>query len=305
MNDSDSKGGGCPVSRIGRFFFCLFGGKCQHGKPRHGEKWKVPGLGLEMVWIKPGTFTMGSPMFELGREADETQHEVVLTEGFWLGRHEVTQAQWKALMGGNPSRFMHLGGHHPVEKISWDQAVEFCAKLTEVERAAGRLPANFEYALPTEAQWEYACRAGTTSALNSGKELTAAEGTCPNLDEVAWYEGNSGGKTHPLGRKRANAWGLCDMHGNLWEWCADWLGDYGDEGLTDPAGPPRGEKRVLRGGGWRHQAWTCRSSKRYGCEPDQRLGSFGFRVALRFVPAPAKAPEAPTAPKAPEAQAGK
>ncbi len=200
-------------------------------------------VNLDMVWIEPGTFLMGSPENELGREDDETQHQVTLTSGYWLGKYEVTQAQYKAVMGID-----WKGADLPVEQISWKDATNFCAKLTAIERAAGRLPEGYEYTLPTEAQWEYACRAGTTTALNSGKNLSD-KNKCPEMDEVGWYWYNGGGNNpYPVGQKKPNAWGLYDMHGNVWEWCLDWYGSYPTSSVTDPAGPSTGSHRVIRGG---------------------------------------------------------
>jgi formylglycine-generating enzyme required for sulfatase activity len=232
---------------------------------------------LDMVWINPGTFTMGSPSDELGRYDDETQHKVTLTQGYWLGRYEITQAQYKAIMKVNPSKF--IGADLPVETVSWNDAMEFCKKLTEIEKAAGRLPGGYEYTLPTEAQWEYACRAGTTTALNSGKNLSD-EVQCPEMDEVGWYGYNSDKTTHPVGQKQPNAWGLYDMHGNVYEWCLDWFGDYPTSSVTDPTGPSTGSGRVLRGGSWSRSARYCRSALRGSDYPDDYWDHFGFRVAL-------------------------
>jgi len=230
-----------------------------------------------MIWVKPGTFTMGSPEGELGRRDDEAQHRVTISQGFWLGKYEITQAQYKAVMGNNPSHFE--GDNLPVECVTWFNATNFCAKLTEIERAAGRLPAGYKYTLPTEAQWEYACRAGTTTALNSGKNLTDRF-ECPNMDEVGWYYYNSDNKTHPVGQKKPNAWGVYDMHGNVWEWCLDWYDGYPTTAVTDPKGPDTGEYRVFRGGDWRGNAYHCRSVARDSDDPSDNFSYFGFRVAL-------------------------
>ena len=241
-------------------------------------------VSLDMLWIEPGTFMMGSPTDELGRHNDETQHKVTLTQGYWLGKYEVTQAQYEAVMGTNPSEF--IGADLPVEKVSWNDAKEFCAKLTASEKAAGRLPEGYEYTLPTEAQWEYACRAGTTTALNSGKNLSD-EYECPEVDEVGWYYYNSKidgiRKTHPVGQKQPNAWGLYDMHGNVWEWCLDWYGDYPTTAVTDPPGPVTGEWRVIRGGRWNYFADFCRSASRYPNHPSNYDSDIGFRVSLSIV----------------------
>ncbi len=259
----------------------------------HDSNMTIPlaeGINLDMNWIKPGTFIMGSPTDELGRYDDETQHQVTLTQGYWLGKYEVTQAQYEAIMGTNPSRFK--GADLPVENVSWFDAKEFCAKLTAIEREAGRLPEGYEYSLPTEAQWEYACRARTTTAFNNGKNIQTEEQRwkepCPNLDEVCWYWYNWGKEsydnnlisTHPGGQKQPNAWGLYDMHGNVWEWCLDWYEDYPTSAVTDPTGPDMGLHRVVRGGSWDGRARNCRSAFRVFYMPDDCYDYGGFRVAL-------------------------
>ena len=234
-------------------------------------------VSLNMIWINPGTFMMGSPENELGRGDNETRHQVTLTQGYWLGKYEVTQAQYEAVMGTNPSYFK--GADLPVEQVTWNDATNFCAKLTEAEKAAGRLPVGYEYTLPTEAQWEYVCRAGTTTALNNGKNLSSAE-ECPEMDEVGWYVGNGNNTTYPVGQKQSNAWGLYDMHGNVFEWCLDWHGDYPTSAVTDPTGPEMGSKRIVRGGSWYYSAKNCRSAKRNFGAPDLSGNNVGFRVAL-------------------------
>ncbi|MBO6004266.1 MAG: SUMF1/EgtB/PvdO family nonheme iron enzyme, partial [Verrucomicrobia bacterium] len=235
---------------------------------------------LEMIWVEPGTFIMGSPRNEPGRWSTEVQHEVTLTKGYWMGKYEVTQAQYEAVTGSNPSGLK--GADLPVELVRWYDATNFCAKLTEIEKAAGRLPEGYEFTLPTEAQWEYACRAGTTTAFNNGKDLTEAGiEQCPEMDEVGWYKYNSDFKTHPVGQKQPNAWGLYDMHGNIAEWCLDWFGDYPESSVTDPMGPDTGSHRVIRGGGsYTSNAGGCRSAFRVLSNPGDNLNSFGFRVAL-------------------------
>ncbi len=209
---------------------------------------------------------------------------VTLTKGFWLGKYPITQEQWTERVGVNPSEKGRYGGGYPLDSVSWTEAMEFCRKLTEEERAAGRLQSGYAYTLPTEAQWEYACRAGTYSALNNGKEQSATEGQCRNLDEVAWYSSNSGSSTHPVGQKQANGWGLYDMHGNVCEWCLDWwTGGYASSAVTDPNGPGSGTYRVLRGGGWCYDARRCRSANRRGFVPGFRDNGLGFRLALSSV----------------------
>jgi formylglycine-generating enzyme required for sulfatase activity len=226
-------------------------------------------IGMELVWCPPGTFWMGSPEDEVGRYEDETLHEVTLTRGFWIGRHPVTQGQWEEVMGGNPSEFKESGPHAPVEEVSWDDAQEFCRALSERD---GR-----EYRLPTEAEWEYACRAGSTSAWCFGDDEE-------ELGDYAWYDENSDDRTHPVGRKKPNAWGIHDMHGNVWEWCADWYDDYPDIPATDPLGPEDGSPRVICGGSWSYNAEYCRSALRHGLDPDSRFFDLGFRVAVSSTP---------------------
>ena len=237
-------------------------------------------VNLDMVWIQPGTFIMGSPEDELGRLNRETQHEVTLTKGYWLGKYEITQAQYEAVMETNPSYCK--GTDLPVEWINWNEALEFCKKLTEQEKTAGRLPEGYEYTLPTEAQWEYACRAGTTTALNDGKNLSDVKES-PEVDEVGWYKYNSDEKTHSVGQKKPNAWGLYDMHGNVFELCFDLYG-YGDyypiTPVKDPIGALVSSNHVARGGSCIGDARQCRSAHRAVPDSDTRFTNLGFRVAL-------------------------
>ncbi|MEO5958340.1 MAG: SUMF1/EgtB/PvdO family nonheme iron enzyme, partial [Opitutaceae bacterium] len=207
---------------------------------------------------------------ESGRHRDETLHRVTLTRPFWLGKTPVTQAQYEAVMGSNPAHFKDQGSNLPVESVSWEDAMNFCRKLTEHERSAGRLPANLAFTLPTEAQREYACRAGTAGRY-------AGE-----LNAIAWYSGNSDERPQPVARKQANAWGLFDMQGNIWEWCLDWYDSYPDpeQPVADPTGPARGSRRVYRGGAWFHSADLCRSAARFKVEPAYRGSLLGFRIAL-------------------------
>lgn len=226
-------------------------------------------LGILVRWIPAGLFTMGSPGGEEDRGSDEGQHLVVLTQGFFLAETECTQAQWKAVMGNNPSNFK--GADRPVERVSWDEAVDFCRKLTATQRAKGILPEGWEWRLPTEAEWEYAARAGTTGARHG------------ELDNIAWHDGNSGNQTHPVTQKAANPWGLHDMLGNVWEWCSDWYGDYPTRSVTNPKGPVSGSGRVLRGGSWSRDAWVVRSANRDWFDPGNRHVYLGFRPALSSV----------------------
>jgi formylglycine-generating enzyme required for sulfatase activity len=240
--------------------------------PSQGQAWTVPKLNLEMAYIWPGTFTMGSPVSEIIYKEEHPQTQVTLTRGYWLGKTEVSQAQWEALMGSNPSGFKEAD--RPVETVSWDDVMGFCRKLTERERWAGRLPGGYEYTLPTEAQWEYACRAGTTGPY----------GGDGNLDDMGWYYGNSGQTTHRVGQKQANAWGLYDMHGNVSEWCLDWFVYYPGGSVRDPTGPSSGLFRVCRGGSWGSFNILCRSAFRGPADPRLTGTSLGFRLALAPTP---------------------
>lgn len=250
-------------------------------------KFEVKDTPIVMVKCSAGSFMMGSPsgpLGELGRNNtdmfnNETLHKVTISKDFYIAKFPVTQAQYMAVMGKNPSKFQD--DNNPVERVSWFMAKEFCDKLNEITEST-RL-AGYRFDLPTEAQWEYACRAGTTTALNSGKNITTAEEkvNCPNLDEVGWYESNSDGKTHPVGLKKPNAWGIYDMHGNVSEWCADyWADSYDLTSLTDPIGPASDSCRVCRGGSWCYAPKFCRSAKRNGDLPERAYYDFGFRVVL-------------------------
>jgi len=222
---------------------------------------------LVMCWIPPGEFLMGSPEDEMGRCDSETQHRVKITQGFWLAKTQTTQAQWQAVMGNNPSRFQ--GEDLPVENVSWN---DICGNESGpggfLGELNGRLPSGGRFHLPTEAQWEYACRAGTTGP-DSG-----------DLHEMGWYSDNSDDRTHPAGEKKPNAWGLHDMLGNVWEWCSDWYGDFDPSAVTDPTGPADGSYHVIRGGGWYSDAYFARCSYHDGFSPYYDFdGSLGFRLA--------------------------
>jgi formylglycine-generating enzyme required for sulfatase activity len=224
---------------------------------------------LAVRWIPSGRFTMGSPLSEPGRDSDEVQHEVVLTRGFFLAETECTQAQWVAIMESNKSIFKL--SDRPVECVSWEEAIEYCWKLTLKQRSDGLLPVGWEWRLPTESEWEYAARGGKTGPRHG------------QLDTIAWYYGNSGGQTHPVKQKAANAWGLHDMMGNVWEWCSDWRGDDLTESVIDPKGPSSGSFRMIRGGSWYVDANSTRSAFRDGRDSGERYASLGFRPALSSV----------------------
>lgn len=221
---------------------------------------------MDFCWCPPGKFTMGSPESEAGRGGNENQVEVTFSEGFWMSKTEVTQAQWQTVMGRNPSHFK--GANRPVETVSWNDAKEFLTKLNAIvgDSDGGKM------ILPTEAQWEYAARAGETGSYSGGA-----------LDEVAWYGPNSGGQTHSVGTKKPNAWGFYDMHGNVWEWCADWHDDELSGG-NDPRGPRSGSNRVGRGGGWDGSAIRCRVAARSRSDPAIQNYVIGLRVARSSVP---------------------
>jgi formylglycine-generating enzyme required for sulfatase activity len=231
----------------------------------------------EMIRIDGGTFTMGSPSNEQGRTTSEGPQHQVTVDSFYIAKFPVTQNEYQELMGRNPSH--HKGPALPVEQVNWFDAVEYCNKLSEKE---GLTPAytvsgnnvtwNSEadgYRLPTEAEWEFACRAGTQTPHYSGT----------SVDEVGWHVGNSSTRTNPVGEKLPNAWGLYDMLGNVLEWCWDWLGSYSTEENNNPLGPASGTSRVYRGGCWSFQANQIRSAYRFGNNPNMRSFLVGFRVA--------------------------
>jgi formylglycine-generating enzyme required for sulfatase activity len=232
-------------------------------------------IGMRLVSIPAGNFMMGSPQKEKGSRDGEVQHKVTLTMDFYLGMTQVTQAQYEKVIGENPSCFQgdEVSGRDssefPVEKISWEDALKFCEKLSSLpdEKSAGRM-----YRLPTEAEWEYACRAGSNTAFFFGDDEES-------LSDYAWYYRNSGERPHPVALKKPNAWGLYDMHGNVHEWCSDWFAYHYPKGaVSDPAGPREGSSRVLRGGSWGVGALSCWSSSRSGSlfRPHEN----GFRVVL-------------------------
>jgi formylglycine-generating enzyme required for sulfatase activity len=240
-------------------------------------------VAMDMLWVPSGTFTMGSPTTEAGRQSDrEDEHNVSLTKGFYLGKYEVTQAQYMAVIGTNPSEFNATGnGNRPVEKVNWTEAVAFCTQLTTQEQAAGRLPAGWAYVLPTESQWEYASRAGTTTAYSWGATITSSNANY-NWDGGA-NDGNDFKQTRDVGQYAANPWGFFDMHGNVWEWTADRYQAAYPTGnpVIDPTGPASGSHRVLRGGSWSAGGPSLRSAGRSGSTPSYRTNSLGFRVGFQ------------------------
>jgi formylglycine-generating enzyme required for sulfatase activity len=271
-------------------------------------------LKMNLVWIPPGEFTKGSPKEEKDRQGNEEPVQVSLTQGFWLGQYVVIQAEWERLMQTTPwsgNKYVKQGADYPAF-VSWDEAMKFCEKLTQQERSARRLPPDWQYTLPTDAQWEYACRAGTKSRFSFGDDES-------DVGDYAWFDKNAGDagekNAHRVGQKKANPWGLSDMHGNVWEWCydplaekpavamdpqpqsallenaMDWWSDQITKKLTGPIAkkltggkdrqrPSRGPYRVARGGGWISAAGDCRSASRAWADPSSRGNNMGFRVAL-------------------------
>ncbi len=227
-------------------------------------------LGMTFNYISPGSFLMGSPDTEFQREEDEgPQHSVTLTQGFYMQTTEVTQGQWAALMGENPSFFSACGNDCPVERITWQDAQEFISLLNALGEGA--------YRLPTEAEWEYACRAGSTTAYSNGQILD--DGCADlNLDAIAWYCGTAELTTHPVAQKAPNGWGLYDMHGNVWELCQDWYGAYSADAAVDPTGAETGSYRVRRGGALRDVTGSCRSANRRENSETYKSLDVGFRV---------------------------
>ena len=318
---------------------CAVQGQGRYEGLMGGQSRSDNGAGLTLRWCPPGQFVMGSPVGEPGRDIDEDQYPVKISKGFWLGETEVTQEQWKKVMGRDlrsqarlmldDRRVYRMGGKDvtlrevanpekkdeagsvcaaeasnvPIYYVSWEDAVAYCQQLTTQERNAKRLPKGAVYALPTEAQWEYACRAGTTTTTYAGDMTVLSNNNVPVLHSIAWYGGNSsrnyGGRgwvTHfpdqafpgtragprRVGQLDANAWKLRDMLGNLYEWVQDYSGYYPQREVTDPVGPAKGGKRLFRGGSWNHYGTMCRAARRFEDMPTIRLNYIGFRVALRW-----------------------
>jgi formylglycine-generating enzyme required for sulfatase activity len=224
--------------------------------------YRTNSLGIRLVLLQAGGFTQGSPRDEPGHEGGESpERRVVLTRAFWIGVHQVTQEQYAEAMGENPSRFS--GARHPVEMVSWDDAAAFCRRLSEGE--------GVDYRLPTEAEWEYACRAGSATAYCFGDDPA-------RLDEFAWHRANSGGRPHEVGLKLPSAWGLYDVHGNVWEWCLDAYAGYDPGVREDPMGPREGKLRIVRGGSWFDYPLPLRSACRGRNLASNRADDHGFRV---------------------------
>ncbi|MEZ4528789.1 MAG: formylglycine-generating enzyme family protein [Desulfobacterales bacterium] len=247
-------------------------------------------LGMTFKLIPAGTFMMGSPTDELGRSSSEVQHQVTLTQDFYMMTTEVTQRQWLAVMGSNPSYFVNCGSNCPVEQVSWNDVQTFITAMNT--RGEGT------YRLPTEAEWEYAARAGSTTAFaNGGITNTGCTPLDSNMNEMGWYCGNAGvtytgcydasswggpscAGTHPVAQNQPNDWGLYDMHGNVWEWVQDWFGAYPTSAVINPFGPSTGWYQVHRGGSWSRSAGNCRSAYRVVISPGSQFDSYGFRLVL-------------------------
>ncbi|MDH5298374.1 MAG: formylglycine-generating enzyme family protein [Desulfobulbaceae bacterium] len=257
----------------------LAAGELQGVEPAPGEAGGAYTNSLGMLFkpVPAGTFLMGSPGDEAGRDMDESLHRVTISQRFYIQATEVTQGQWQAVMGSNPSRFTLCGPDCPVETVSWDEVQLFINRLN--------LRTGQNYRLPTEAEFEYAARAGASTAFGNGGITETACDYDPVLDAMGWYCYNAGETTHPVAGKLANGWGLYDMHGNVWEWCADaWDGsDYGAVPATDPVSPTPGENRVIRGGSWENDAWFTRAANRDWCKPFYRNDLVGFRLVLPII----------------------
>ncbi|MGA1868758.1 MAG: formylglycine-generating enzyme family protein [bacterium] len=232
---------------------------------------------MEFVYISPGSFIMGSPEYEEGRDSDENLHEVMVTKGFYMQITEVTQGQWKELMGTNPwqgDKYIREGKNYPVSCVSWYDTQKFIQRLNQRE-------GKDIYRLPTEAEWEYGCRAGSQSIFCYGDNEET-------LSAYAWYSKNAydiGEKyAHRVAQKQSNAWGLYDMYGNVWEWCQDLYGNYPSFPVTDPIGPMSGTKRVNRGGSWVYYARRCRSAARGLNDPSVKHDNLGFRLIMKSEP---------------------
>lgn len=247
---------------------------CKDVTPPNEANFEIKGVKFEFADIKGGTFVMGSPQTEPDREKDEAQHKVTL-DGFYLGKYEVTQAQWKAVMGedNNPSSF--IADTLPVEQVSWVMVQAFLTKLNALT--------NKEYRLPTEAEWEYACRAGTTTPFHTGGDISTDQanydGTFP-YNKPRDPNGVNRNKTTKVGKFAPNPWGLYDMHGNVYEWCSDWYGAYPAEDQTNPTGASVGEFKILRGGSYFSMGRDLRSAFRYNFTPTESKYFIGFRIAL-------------------------
>ena len=243
-------------------------------------------VGVKLCWCPPGKFLMGSPPNEPERRPDEDQVEVTLTKGFWTAKYETTQGLWKRVVGKLPGPLtaeLPEGDDYPVGNVNFAEAEEFCRKLTMLARQSGNLPNEWEFRLPTEAQWEYACRAGTTTATAFGDSLSSKQANFKGQPYNGAEAGPSLGHAATVGSYPANGWGLHDMHGNTFEWCRDWYHPKLPGGVDPDLYSARATSRVRRGGCWTDEGWPCRSAFRLRFEPERRYDHIGFRVvAVRF-----------------------
>ena len=249
---------------------------CATGPEKSPEEGLVPkriknSIGMDFILIPSGVYKMGSPAEETDRFSDETLHVATLPDSIYMQTTEVTQAQWAAVMGNNPAKFKECGDNRPVEQVSWLDVQEFIRRLNQMEGADS-------YRLPTETEWEYAARAGGTTVFGNGDMTNAKCGPDTVLTAMGWYCGNSGEKTHPVGSKSPNAWGLYDMHGNVWEWCQDWYGPYPTNENSGFLILPLKWGRVVRGGSYISYAGLCRSAARGWQNPEKRVTHLGFRL---------------------------
>ena len=235
------------------------------------DTWTLKDIELEMIKCPAGEFLMGSPKGEMGRDLKEIQHKVILSDSFMIGKYEVTQKLFFDVMGEKPSRY--ADNKKPVESVSYYKAVEFCKKLNELTK--DKRPAGYEFALPTEMQWEYACRAGCETSLNNGKQISTDKGNCVELNEIAWYKANSDTKTHEVGTKKANNWNIFDMHGNVAEWC---LNGYNGNEMAKEVN--NNSKCIVKGGAYFYEPAKNRSASRGVASPNTLSSGIGFRVAL-------------------------
>ena len=264
-----------PMTRL--FCLSLVAGLASSVASQAQEKKDPPksftnSLGMKFVWIPPGNFVMGSPRDEKGRKDNETQHKVTLSKGFYMGVYAVTQEQWQAVMGNNPS-FFKGEKNLPVDTVAWNDCQEFIKKLREKDKKL--------YRLPSEAEWEYCCRAGTTTPFHFGQTISTDQANYNG--NFTYGDGKKGvlrEKTTPVGSFPANAWGLHDMHGNVYQWCQDWYGNYPQKDVVDPQGPEKGEYRVLRGGSRADNPENCRSAYRDRYEPGYGGGDYSLRVCF-------------------------
>lgn len=256
----------CGKGWLGIFIACAWLTTCFYSVPCMGEQIKnVNSIGMEFVNIPAGSFKMGADCSLENCNGDEPLHKVTISKPFQLGKYEVTQGQWAAVMGNNPSSFK--GRTYPVENVSWEEAQEFIKRLNKMEKTT-------RYRLPTEAEWEYAARAGTNTAWSFGDDPK-------DMDRFGWYSRNAEDSTHPVGRKEANAWGLHDMHGNVWEWVQDRYDKdyYANSPEIDPAGPEKGTFRINRGGSWIYNSDYARCAFRHPNRAGLKRSRVGFRLA--------------------------